>query len=191
MPVEGQRCGQCVRTPPPLASCHAAVAYRYPWAGCITSFKFHQHPGWAQPLAHIMRQAPWADDLLRQTDLVVPLPLSAERLRQRGYNQAIELARHFAPARVNTDLLLKLHDTPAQSGLPRAERLRNLQGSLAVEPSARSRVQHRRVLLIDDVMTTGATLHAAAQVLLQAGAEAVHAAVLARTDLAGSPGVDD
>ena len=182
MPTEGQICGHCVLAPPPLASCHAAVAYRYPWAGCITAFKFQQHPGWAQPLAHIMRQAPWADDLLQQVDLVLPLPLSAERLRQRGYNQAAELARHFAPGRVNTSLLLKLHDTPAQSGLSRSQRLRNLQGSLAVEPSAQAQVRHKAVLLIDDVMTTGATLHAAANVLHQAGAAAVHAAVLARTD---------
>ena len=78
-------------------------------------------------------------------------------------------------------LLLRLHDTQAQSGLGRAQRLRNLQGALAVDPLRASSLQGRSVLLVDDVMTTGATLQAAATALRQAGASAVSALVFART----------
>ena len=176
------RCGACLREPPPLQACCAAVDYAYPWAGVIAQFKFQDDPGWAGPLAALMRAAPGARQALAQADWVLPVPLARERLRERGYHQALLLARGLgAGARVRHDLLLRLHGTPAQSGLARAQRLRNLRGAFALEPLAAHQVAGRRVLLVDDVMTTGATLHTAAQVLLAAGAAQVGALVLART----------
>ncbi|HZF85986.1 MAG TPA: phosphoribosyltransferase family protein, partial [Burkholderiaceae bacterium] len=108
-------------------------------------------------------------------------PLHVQRLRERGFNQALELARRLAPGRCDPALLLRLRDTPSQAGLPRAQRLRNLRGAFALEPLRRAEVDGRRVLLVDDVMTTGASLAAAAQVLREAGARQVDALVLART----------
>ncbi|MCL4771766.1 MAG: ComF family protein, partial [Burkholderiaceae bacterium] len=103
------------------------------------------------------------------------------RLRERGFNQALLLARILAPAKTDATLLLRLHDTQAQSNLGRAQRLRNLQGALAVDPLRAAALQGRSVLLVDDVMTTGATLQAAALALRQAGARTVSALVFART----------
>jgi ComF family protein len=175
-------CARCRRRPPALDTCVAAVDYDYPWSSCITDFKFLQHPGWARTLADLMRTAPGGAAVLSRADLVVALPLAPARLRERGYNQALLLARALAPARVEPRLLLRVRHTRPQSQLDRAGRLRNLQGAFAIEPARAHELVGRRVLLIDDVMTSGASLQEAARVLRLAGARGVDALVLARTD---------
>lgn len=134
VPAGVARCGDCVRHPPPLDACLAACTYAWPWPGTIGEFKFQGQAGWAAPFATLMRSMPWAEPAVEQADLVLPMPLSTARLRQRGFNQAFELARRLAPAKTDATLLLRTRDTPAQSGLGRAERLRNLRGAFAVEP---------------------------------------------------------
>jgi ComF family protein len=117
-------------------------------------------------------------------DTVVPVPMSARRLAERGYNQAWELARHVAAALslpATASLLLRPVDAAHQIELGRAERRRNLRCAFMVDPLQRALLQGCRVALVDDVMTTGATAHAAADALLRAGAAAVDVWVLART----------
>ena len=109
-----------------------------------------------------MRSAPWVEPALEQCDLVLPMPLAPARLRERGFNQALELARRLAPGKTDATLLLRTRDTPPQSGLARAERLRNLRGAFALEPLRADAVRGRRIVLVDDVMTSGASLFAAA-----------------------------
>lgn len=128
-----------------------------------------------------MRSAAWAEDTLQACDRVLPIPLSRERLAERGYNQSWLLARRLSPEKADHQLLLRVRHTPPQRTLPRSERLTNLQGAFAVEPLGAKRLRGQKLLLIDDVMTSGASLHAAAQVLMQAGAAQVSALVLART----------
>ena len=182
VPEGVQRCAGCLREPPPLQHCIAAVDYAYPWAGIVAQFKFHAEPAWAPTLAGLLRAAPGAAAALTDAELLLPVPLSRQRLRQRGYNQALLLARHLgAGRRLRADLLLRLRDAAAQSGLSRAQRLGNLHGVFALEPLLAPAVAGRRVLLVDDVLTTGATLHAAALALQAAGALQVGALVLART----------
>jgi ComF family protein len=175
-------CIDCRRQPPPLDGCIAACAYSWPWPGLIGDFKFRGEPGWAAPLATLMRSAPWAEPALERADLVLPMPLSPARLRERGFNQAFELARRLAPGKTDTGLLIRTRDTPAQSGLTRAERLRNLQGAFAIEPLRAAQIRGRRIVLVDDVMTSGASLFSAAQALRTGGATHVSAIVLARTE---------
>jgi ComF family protein len=182
VPAGIERCGRCVVDPPPLDRCVAAVSYGYPWSGLITQFKFHGQPGWAVPLATLLRSTPWVEPALEQAHLVAPMPLSRERLASRGFNQALELARALAPAKVRAELLLRVRDTPAQAELGLAARLRNVQGAFAVEPLKTGDVHGRHVVVIDDVMTSGASLFAAARALREAGAGHITAIVLARTD---------
>lgn len=177
-----KRCGSCLRSPPPLDQCLTATSYEWPWVDLIARFKFQEQAGWAEPLATLMRSTHGAEDALGMADWVMPIPLSAQRLAERGYNQSWLLARQLSPSKADAHLLLRTRDTPSQRTLPRTERLANLVGAFAVEPLRASQLRGKNVLLIDDVMTSGASLHTAARVLRQAGAAKVSALVLARTE---------
>ena len=175
-------CGACVREPPPLDACFAAVDYAYPWAGLVARFKFSAEPGWAPALAALMARIPGIEKELEQADLLLPIPLAPRRLAERGFNQALLLARQLCRDKVETQLLLRLRETGSQATLDRRARHANVRSAFGVEPLRADEVDGRSVMLVDDVMTSGASLHAAAQALRQAGARRVCAAVLARTE---------
>lgn len=182
MPAGVEQCGACLRSPPPVDSCLAAVSYTFPWSELIAGYKFHQHPGRAGALALLLRSAPWVEPALEAADLLVPMPLSQQRLRARGYNQALLLARHLAPAKTDAGLLLRIQDTPAQSSLKRAQRLTSVQHAFALDPLRADPIKGRRVVLLDDVMTSGASLFSAARVLRAGGATHITGLVIARTE---------
>jgi ComF family protein len=175
------QCGRCLREPPPLDACLAAVDYGYPWSTLVGRYKFEGQPGWAASLAALMRQVPGAAAQLAQARWVLPMPLSRERLAARGFNQALELARRLAPERTDAHLVLRLRDTAPQASLDRAERQANVRHAFAVEPQRAGDLQGSSVLLVDDVMTSGASLFALANVVRAAGAGSVSALVFART----------
>jgi ComF family protein len=129
-----------------------------------------------------MRSAPWVEPALDAADLVLPIPLSRARLAERGFNQALLLARALTPKKTEAALLLRVRHTAAQTALDRQDRLSNVKGAFTVDPLMSSKVRGRRVVLVDDVMTSGASLFTAAQALRQAGAARITALVLARTD---------
>ena len=91
------QCSTCLRQPPPLDACIAAVTYGYPWSSAITQFKFNGDPGWAGALAALLRRTPQAEAALAAADWVLPIPLSRQRLQERGFNQSLLLARQLAP----------------------------------------------------------------------------------------------
>lgn len=174
-------CGGCLRQPPPLSHCVVAVDYGYPWSRLLTQWKYGAQPALTRHLAQWLQANPHWLALRSQCTFSIPIPLSAQRLRARGYHQSLLLAHALQGPTVLPQALQRLHDTPAQAGQGRAARLRNLRGAFAITEPARARIAGQTVLLVDDVITTGATLHAAAHVLLQAGAHAVAAVALART----------
>ncbi|MDP1684876.1 ComF family protein [Hydrogenophaga sp.] len=193
LPGEPGLCGACLTRAgaPAVGHCVAAVDYAYPWDGLIARFKFRSEPGWAKPFAQRLLQVPQTLPLLQTQPLVVPIPLTAVRLGERGYNQAWELVKALRtqcrrhpttpPCETLATALVRLGETPDQHSLGRDARLRNLRGVFAAHPSHAHQLSGRHVLLVDDVTTTGATLHTAAQALLQAGAARVSALVFART----------
>ena len=141
-----------------LMRCQAAIDYAYPWDGLIGRWKFQGdvglNRGWHALLSGL------AVDL-SDVDGVVPIPLSARKLALRGYNQSWELAKGLlkgAPAnKAWPQCLERLVDVPDQHGLSAVDRKSNIQGVFGTHPKHRQRLQHARVLLVDDVMTTGAT----------------------------------
>lgn len=128
-----------------------------------------------------MKSAPFADDALLKADVLIPIPLSQQRLAERGFNQAVQLAHHLSRTQTQSQTLLRMKHTSAQSSLKRSERLTNLTGAFAVAPLLVAQLRGKNILLIDDVVTTGATLNFAARVLKHAGAAHVGALVLAKT----------
>jgi ComF family protein len=182
LPAGVAACGACLRETPPLDACYAAVDYAYPWSGLVARFKFQAEPGWAQALAERMARIPGIDDELGRADLVLPIPLAPRRLSERGFNQALLLAKALARDKTESQLLLRLRETGAQVALDRQARQANVGGAFGIEPLRAEELRSASVLLVDDVMTSGASLHAAAQAVRQAGAKRVAAVVLARTD---------
>lgn len=175
-------CGACLKAPPPLDLCLAAVAYAYPWSTLIADFKFHAQCGLVRSFATLMHATPWVEPTLDAADLVLPMPLYPQRLSERGYNQALLLARAMCAGKTRADVLLRIQDTPAQHTLKRQQRLSALDHAFAVDPLLAQLVKGVRIVLVDDVMTTGASLHAAARVLRAAGASHIAGLVFARTE---------
>lgn len=186
MPAGVQVCGACLRHPDALASCLAAVDYAYPWRTVIGDFKFRGDIGLARSLAGLLRQSPQVCAQLAECDALLPMPLSPQRLRERGFHQTLLLARALSrqqPVTVLAQAVRRHHTSQPQHDLPRAQRLRQLRSAFEVAPGQQQRIEGRRLLLLDDVMTTGASLHALARCLRRAGAAEVSALVLARTSL--------
>lgn len=172
-------CGQCLRHEPPFGRAWAPLRYAHPLDLLEARFKFRADLAAGRVLSSLMieRAAVDAPDL---PGLLIPIPLHAKRLRERGYNQTLELLRPLAQALdvpLRADALVRVRATPPQTGLDAAARKRNLRGAFAVAPNA---TLPAHVALFDDVMTTGATLREAAQTLLRAGVARVDAWALAR-----------
>lgn len=140
------------------------------------------NPGWAATFATLLRSTPWAEPALESADVVLPMPLSRQRLQSRGFNQALLLARALKFEKTEACVLLRIKDTPAQSSLDRAERLASVKNAFAVDPLMAHRIEGRRVVLVDDVMTSGASLHEAARAVRAAGATHIIGMVVARTE---------
>lgn len=179
------RCGACLREQPAVEHTVALTDYRPPWPTLIAGFKFRQQVELAGVLAHALARVVQASHTPSPV-LVVPVPLSAPRLRERGFNQAWELARRISRRlglRASAGTLHRVRDTAHQVGMTREQRAANLRDAFWVEPGASRHIAQGRVALVDDVVTTGATAQAAALALRRAGAAAVDLWVLARTPL--------
>jgi ComF family protein len=184
MPI-AERCARCVRKPPAFDAAIAAVIYRYPMDILITRAKYNGDLAVARMLGIVLSEkvAPqvFRDKNVSPIDAVIPVPLSALRQRERGYNQATEIARVVAtrlkvPLRAN---LMRSRETEKQADLNFKARIHNVRGAFSAATLDRA-LAGLHILLIDDVMTTGATLNEAAKALKAAGATRVTVAVVAR-----------
>lgn len=174
-------CSACAQQAPELDACCVALSYTWPWTSLIAKFKFYNDAAWASHFALLMKSAPFAEDALLHAQVLIPIPLSKERLSQRGFNQSLMLAQQLSRHQTQSQTLLRLKNTVPQSSLKRSQRLTNLTGAFAVSPLKAAQLRGKNILLIDDVVTSGATLNFAARVLKQAGANHVGALVLAKT----------
>lgn len=171
----GETCGACLKQPPHFDATHACFRYDFPVDRLVQALKYRHRLVIADYFATSLLEAlPRA-----QSDLLLALPLSAQRLRERGFNQALEIARPLA-RRLGLPLPLdgyaRVIDTAPQTGLPWNERRKNIQGAFecALDLSGKS------IAVVDDVMTTGATLNEFARTLKKHGAASVTNWVVAR-----------
>jgi ComF family protein len=157
----------------------SGARYGTPLREAIHAFKYDGTPGLAAPLAPLLVDA-WRNAALN-ADIIVPVPLHARRRRERGYNQSELLARGLGEAcgvPVDTHLLTRERYTDQQALLKGAERRQNVQGAFAADARANGKL----IVLVDDVLTSGATLTECANVLLNVGAASVSAVTLARAE---------
>ena len=172
-------CGECLQSEPPFAAAFAPFVYAHPFDLLVTKLKFGRSLAAGRVLAGLWLAA--ANELPALPQMLVPVPLHPDRLRERGYNQALELARPLArvlrvPLKAN--LLERTRATPAQTNLDAKTRRRNMRGAFTINATGLPPAAH--VALIDDVMTTGATLRECARVLKRAGVARVDVWALAR-----------
>jgi ComF family protein len=183
-------CGACLRDPPPLDACHTAVDYGWPWTVCMARFKFHGQPQLARSFAALLARKTAVTQVIAHADCVLPIPMTSQRLAERGYNPAWlltrQLALKLASPNAHADVLLRIRESAPQRELRRHQRIRNLRDAFVVQPAYSAHIRGQRVVLVDDVMTTGATLRAAARALRQAGVAYITALVFARTPEPGA-----
>lgn len=178
-------CAHCQAVPPPFTALRSWAVYKTSVRKAIHAFKYHGDFGITETLSHplieIVRNENW------QLDWITSVPLSPQRMRERGYNQSNLLARPIAYAiqrPFKPHLLERLRDTTSQVKLNRQERIQNMQHAFQIYDKG---VKNKNILIVDDVTTTGATMINCAQVLLDAGADKVYGITLARAVLEPVP----
>lgn len=175
----GGVCPSCINHPPDFDHIYCFSVYTGLMRKAIQHLKYDRDLGMGRLLAKLI--APDMNGLFHQIDLIIPMPLSAERMRMRGYNQAEAITKHLASLTgwMHTPKALrKIKDTESQVHLSVVERLANLDGAFQAEPNL---VRGKQVVLLDDVFTTGATMRQASKALITAGATSVVAVAIART----------
>ena len=189
---EQERCGQCLHQPPAFDATVTAADYAAPLDQLVLGLKFGGRLALAPLFADQLRaalsdQAPLLSPLRHHLpELLAPVPLGPARLRERGFNQSLEIARPLSLALgvpLMPRLLMRVRDTPAQARLAPGDRHRNLLQAFTLPPAALEKVRGRHVGVVDDVMTTGATLNEIAATLKRCGAVRVTNLVFARTPL--------
>lgn len=191
--ASGTRCGACLKHPPFFDDSYAAWDFSAPASTLVKSFKFRQMPALAKGFArHMLGCLPEGFSV----DFIIPVPLASSRIRQRGFNQAWvlsqELRRQWSLKRsfskteeliplpaARWDLVSRVIDTPVQHSLDRAARQANLRGAFLVHDP--KMIKNKHVLLVDDVMTTAATLNELARTVKNAGASRASCLVVCRT----------
>lgn len=175
-------CADCLRNPPAYDQAFAAGCFEESLRDSVHRFKYNGQVGLAKPLARFMADNLRAPYYPPAVDLILPVPLHPKRLRQRGFNQALVLARELYsswPEKVRYDILKRIRWTEPQVGLNGKDRPKNVAHAFAV--LKKDEVAGKKILIFDDVLTTGATASECARVLKSAGADEVLVLTLTRT----------
>jgi len=178
---EDHLCGRCLDRPGAFNRARAAGIYDSTLKAAIHAFKFKDQVVLARPLGRLLLDTYRRYWTTGEIDVVAPVPLHRQRFRQRGFNQAYLLVRRWAlpqETAVIRDLLVRTRATAPQTGMDRRQRRKNIQNAFSV--NRRGQSAGKRVLLVDDVLTTGATVDACADALMRDGAGRVDVLTLAR-----------
>jgi ComF family protein len=192
-----QVCGACLRVPPFFDVTHAVFTYDYPIDSLMAAYKYGDHLNLSHTFGRLLHEKitqnkllnsfaiqvsklnsfEMANSGLNNIDLIIPMPMHPTRLKLRGFNQAIEIARVFKAFKLDYRSVTRQKLTPPQASLPLKARVKNIKGVFAVQAD----LTGKRIAIIDDVMTSGASLNELAKTLKKAGASHVECWVIART----------
>lgn len=177
--ISGALCGVCLQHAPAFDHTFAPFRYAYPLDRLLHQFKYHQQLSLGHLLANaLLAQLPRLP--IPAPQVVIAMPMHLNRVKERGFNHALELAKQLQQQwriPLDSEGCIRVLDTPTQAGMDMKTRTRSLRSAFATQQSW----QGQHVVIVDDVMTTGASMHAVAKILKQAGATRVTAVVLART----------
>ena len=169
----GLVCGACLSHPPHYDATQAVFTYAYPVDAMLQRFKYAEMLN----LGHTFGQLLAQNTASQNIDLIIPMPMHPKRIQERGFNQALEIARHLDKSKLDTHSAIRQKLTPPQAGLPLKERVKNIKGAFAVNAD----LTGKRIAIVDDVMTSGASLNELAKTLKKAGANHVECWVIGRT----------
>jgi ComF family protein len=172
--ANGETCGHCLKEAPAFDQTHALFTYGFPVDRLIQRLKYSENLALAPLLGTLL-----AEHITNKPGIWLPMPLHVNRLKERGFNQAVEIARELSRLTgiaMQPSWADRVRDTPPQAGLKRDARRKNMRGAFACKPDVRG----LHIGIVDDVMTTGSTLDALAESLKQAGAGEVSCFVVAR-----------
>lgn len=180
LPSNGLTCGRCLHTPPYFDATLALFSYSFPVDRLLQHYKYHDMLQLARTFASLLQQKLAAGSHTSKIDLIMPMPMHPRRLQQRGFNQALEIARIVSrKLQLTLDYrsCQRVKQTPAQAGLAFKQRIKNIRGVF----NCTADLHGLNIALVDDVMTTSASLNELAKILKQAGAARVECWVIART----------
>lgn len=175
--VQGEICGHCLKSPPAFDHTQSVCNYEYPLNAILQQYKYGNKLIVAELFGKLLADALPRTDL---PDVIIPMPLHPHRLKERGFNQAVEMARVTArelKLKLDVSICRRTLLSPPQASLPLKQRVKNMRNAFACD----GQLNGLRVALVDDVMTTGASLNALAAAIKKAGASTVDCWVIART----------
>ena len=173
----GLTCGACLNSSPDFDATHAVFIYAFPIDAMMQRYKY----GNAHHLSHTFGQLLAEKIRSDSIDLIIPMPMHPARLKERGFNQALEIAKVFSKEKLDYKSAIRQKLTPPQASLPLKDRVKNIKGAFAVNENLAANLVGKRIAIVDDVMTTGASLNELAKTLKKAGASHVECWVIART----------
>lgn len=177
---DNQRCGHCINSPPEFDTTSALFRYEFPIQQMLQRYKYGELLALGETFGNLLVNQMAANGLVTTPDLIIPMPLHPQRLKERGFNQSLEMARIVSKklnVKLDHNACERIKLSPPQASLPLKERVKNMKGAFACHQP----LYGQTVVVIDDVMTTGASLNALAKTLKKAGAGRVECWVVART----------
>jgi ComF family protein len=179
--LDGEICGNCLKRPPAFDSTRAAFNYAFPVDALLKALKYRGELSVAEIAAGGITDAIASQYI---PDLIIPMPLHPERLQERGFNQVVEISRRISQqiqCKLSLRSVIRVRHSEPQASLPLNKRAKNVKGVFAVIDDALSDVRGKKIVVVDDIMTSGASLNELAKTLKKAGAVNVECWVAART----------
>jgi len=179
--TQGEHCGQCLKSTPAYDTTKALFSYTFPTSAILQHYKYNNALFLSQTFGALFSEQIATNNQYKEIDLIIAMPLHADRIKERGFNQSLEIAKTMAKQLsipLDKTSCMRIKNTAPQASLPLKARLKNMRGAFQI--NMRDNIKGKRIAIVDDVMTTGASLNELAKILKKAGATHVECWVVAR-----------